>query len=121
MSINDTPNYVYPLLEDPNFNQKIANKKEFQDNKLNGVVAPIKERAEVLERMPFELSSHQLFVKSFMSFQTPYNSMLLYHGLGTGKTCTSILSTESFIQHKSKIVVMTPASLENNYRKELKK
>jgi hypothetical protein len=125
MSINDTPNYVYPLLEDPNFNQKIADKKEFQDNKLNGVVAPIKERAEVLERMPFELSSHQLFVKSFMSFQTPYNSMLLYHGLGTGKTCSAIGIAEDmrsylkkFQINKSIIIVASP-NVQTNFRLQL--
>jgi hypothetical protein len=125
MSINDTPNYVYPLLTDPDFNQKIANKKEFQDNKLNGVVAPIKERAEVLERMPFELSSHQLFVKSFMSFQTPYNSMLLYHGLGTGKTCSAIGIAEDmrvylkkFQINKSIIIVASP-NVQTNFRLQL--
>ena len=31
-----------------------------------------------------------MFVRNFMSFQTPYNSLLVYHGLGTGKTCSSI-------------------------------
>ena len=129
MSIQDeqfnTPTYVYPLLEDPNFNQKIADKKEFHDNKLNGVVAPIKERAEVLERMPFELSSHQLFVKSFMSFQTPYNSMLLYHGLGTGKTCSAIGVAEDmrsylkkFQINKSIIIVASP-NVQNNFRLQL--
>jgi hypothetical protein len=121
----NTPNYVYPLLEDPDFNQKIANKKEFQDNKFNGIVAPIKERSEILESMPFELASHQLFVKSFMSFQTPYNSMLLYHGLGTGKTCSAIGVAEDmryylkkFQINKSIIIVASP-NVQNNFRLQL--
>ena len=37
-----------------------------------------------------ELASHQMFVKNFMSFNTPYNSLLLYHGLGSGKTCAAV-------------------------------
>jgi hypothetical protein len=121
----NTPNYIYPLLNDPDFNQKIANKKEFQDHKFNGVVAPIKERAAILERMPFELASHQLFVKSFMSFQTPYNSMLLYHGLGTGKTCSAIGVAEDmrhylrkFQINKSIIIVASP-NVQNNFRLQL--
>jgi hypothetical protein len=121
----NTPTYVYPLLDDPNFNQKIANKKEFQDNKFNGVVEPIEKRAAVLERMPFELASHQLFVKSFMSFQTPYNSMLLYHGLGTGKTCSAIGIAEDmrhylkkFQINKSIIIVASP-NVQNNFRLQL--
>ena len=31
---------------------------------------------------------------NFMSFQTPYNSLLLFHGLGNGKTCASITVCE---------------------------
>lgn len=121
----DNPTYVYPQLEDPDFNQKIADKKEFLDNKFNGVVAPIKQRAEMLERMPFELASHQLFVKSFMSFETPYNSMLLYHGLGTGKTCSAIGIAEDmrnylkkFQINKSIIIVASP-NVQNNFRLQL--
>jgi hypothetical protein len=33
---------------------------------------------------------HQNFVKNFLSLQTPYNGLLLYHGLGPGKTCSAI-------------------------------
>ena len=121
----DTPTYVYPLLEDPDFNQKIADKKEFQDTKFNGVVQPIKERAELLQKQPFELASHQLFVKTFLSFQTPYNSMLLYHGLGTGKTCSAIGVAEDmrkylkkFQINKSIIIVASP-NVQNNFRLQL--
>jgi len=73
------------------------------------------------EKGAFDADPAQRLVRDFLHYDSPYRGLLVYHGLGTGKTCTSILSTESFIQHKSKIVVMTPASLENNYRKELKK
>lgn len=121
----DTPTYVYPLLEDPDFNQKIADKKEFMDTKFNGVIQDIKERAELLQKQPFELASHQLFVKTFMSFQTPYNSMLLYHGLGTGKTCSAIGVAEDmrkylkkFQINKSIIIVASP-NVQNNFRLQL--
>ena len=30
-----------------------------------------------------------MFVRNFV-FQTPYNGLLLFHGLGTGKTCSAI-------------------------------
>jgi hypothetical protein len=33
----------------------------------------------------FEIMPHQQFVRNFMSVDTPYNSLLLYHELGTGK------------------------------------
>ena len=38
----------------------------------------------------FELNPHQKIIRNFMSNETPYNGLLLFHGLGTGKTCSSI-------------------------------
>jgi len=81
----DTEEFLYPTLNDPNFNLKIAEKKEFNDSKYDGELYDIKKRADVLSNADFELAPHQLFVRNFLSFQTPYNSLLLYHGLGTGK------------------------------------
>ena len=54
----------------------------------------IKEYANKMCNADFELSPHQLFVRNFLSIQTPYNSLLLYHGLGTGKTCSAITICE---------------------------
>ena len=51
---------------------------------------------------------------------TPYRGLLLYHGLGSGKTCTSIAIAEGAKTHK-RVFVMTPASLKMNFFSELKK
>jgi len=85
---------LYPSLDDPNFNIKIAQKKEFNDNKYDGKIYDIEEQAKKLCEADFDLVPHQIFVKNFLSFQTPYNSLLLYHGLGTGKTCSAISVAE---------------------------
>jgi hypothetical protein len=82
--------YLYPNLDDPNFNIKIKNKKEFSDTKYDGTIVPIAQRANELSNAEYELLPQQAFVKNFMSFQTPYNSLLLFHGLGSGKTCSAI-------------------------------
>jgi len=82
---DETP-YLYPNLNDTEFNIKIASKKEFNDTKYDGKIhEDIKEYSDVLAKADFELQPHQAFVKNFLSFQTPYSSLLLYHGLGTGK------------------------------------
>ena len=81
---------LYPNLNDPNFIIKIAEKQEFNDNKYDGEIYDVKKYSEILNNAEFELAPHQIFVKNFMSFQTPYNSLLLYHNLGTGKTCSAI-------------------------------
>ena len=86
--LEETPdeNTLYPNLNDSLFNLKIANKKEFSETKYDGTIHNnIKEYADLLSNAEFELQPHQAFVKNFLSSQTPYNSLLLYHGLGTGK------------------------------------
>jgi hypothetical protein len=55
-----------------------------------------------------------------MNLYTPYRGLLLYHGLGSGKTCTSIAIAEGMKDSKC-VIIMTPASLQANYREELKK
>lgn len=77
--------FLYPSLNDPNFIIKIAEKKEFNDNRYDGEIHEIKDRAKLLANAEFELAPQQVFVRNFLSFQTPYNSLLLYHGLGSGK------------------------------------
>ena len=85
---------LYPNLNDPEFNVKLASKKEFHDYQYDGALHDIKSRADELSVAPFELAPHQMFIKNYLSFQTPYNSLLLYHQLGTGKTCSAIGVTE---------------------------
>ena len=61
--------------------------------------------------------SHQKFVSDFMNDNSPYRGLLLYHGLGSGKSGASIMITEGFKNRR--IVIMLPASLRNNYEREL--
>ena len=68
----------------------------------------------------FSLLIHQMVVRDYMNLYTPYRGLLLYHSLGSGKTCSSIALAEGMKNNK-KIIVMTPASLRPNYIAELKK
>ena len=72
------------------------------------------------QKVDFELLTHQLVVRDYLNLYTPYRGLLLYHGLGSGKTCTSIAIAEGMKSGK-KIVLMTPASLKMNFFNELKK
>ena len=67
----------------------------------------------------FSLLTHQKIVRDYMNLFTPYRGILLYHGLGTGKTCSSIAIAEGMKDTK-KIIIMLPASLRTNYMEELK-
>ncbi len=68
----------------------------------------------------FETLTHQKVVSDYLNLYSPYRGLLIYHGLGSGKTCTSITLAEGMKSEK-KIVVMTPASLKSNFFSELKK
>ena len=68
----------------------------------------------------FSLLTHQKIVRDYINLYTPYRGLLLYHGLGSGKTCSSIAIAEG-IKNDKKIMVLTPASLRDNYIEELKK
>jgi hypothetical protein len=67
----------------------------------------------------FSLLFHQKVVKEYINLHTPYRGVLLYHGLGSGKTCSSIAITEGLKSTKP-VIIMTPASLQKNYVEELK-
>lgn len=66
------------------------------------------------------LFPQQRIVKDYMQFDSPYRGILLYHELGSGKSAASIAAAEGYVNRK-KIVIMTPASLSQNYENELMK
>ena len=68
----------------------------------------------------FSLLTHQKIVRDYINIFTPYRGLLLYHGLGSGKTCSSIAIAEG-LKNNKEIMVFTPASLRENYIDELKK
>ena len=73
-----------------------------------------------VENVDFALLTHQKIVRDYLNLYSPYRGLLLYHGLGSGKTCTSIAIAEGMKSEKQ-IVLMTPASLKTNFFAELKK
>jgi hypothetical protein len=50
---------------------------------------------------------------------SPYRGVLVYHGLGSGKTCTSIAASEALYGSGKKIIIMTPIALKENFLNEL--
>ena len=68
----------------------------------------------------FNMLTHQKIVRDYINIYTPYRGLLLYHGLGSGKTCSSIGIAEGLKDDK-KVIILTPASLRMNYLEELKK
>ena len=67
--------------------------------------------------------AYQAFVRDYIQRASPYRGVLVYHGLGSGKTCTSIAAMEAlYVANPDKpVYVMTPASLSPNYKGEIMK
>lgn len=68
----------------------------------------------------FQFFNHQKLVRDYMGRDSPYRGILLYHGLGVGKTCGSIAIAESFRTNR-KICIMLNKSLKQNYRENIMK
>lgn len=99
-------------------------------NAINKLFEPYKNELELSEKNiscdnigssvgSFDLLLHQKIVRDYLNLYTPYRGLLLYHGLGSGKTCTSIAIAEGF-KSKKEVLIMTPASLHANYADQLK-
>ena len=64
---------------------------------------------------------YQRFVKEYTRMASPYRGLLVYHGLGSGKTCSAIAASEAIYGISNRrIIVMTPKSLRGNFINELK-
>jgi len=69
-----------------------------------------------------KLLKQQVFLSSYIKDNyDKIDKMLLFHGIGTGKTCTSITIAETIMEmnNKMKILVILPARLKTNYIDEL--
>ena len=128
---------LYPDYNNKNFNIVIANKKEFKDHAYldynkhlqtddaNERRKQFVKYANELCNTTFELAPHQYFVHNFLSITSPYNSILLFHGLGTGKTCSAISIAENMRLYNSsanvvnKIIIVASPNVQENFKKEL--
>ena len=110
-------NQFYPEITDNNFNEKIYYKKEFNKNAI-----PSKKPKKYSD--DFVLTPTQKLLKNYISRDTPYNGILIWHGVGVGKTCTAISIAENFKKDmekiNKKILILTPGeTLSGTWRNEI--
>ena len=124
--------FLYPELNDPELQLKIAQRQEFASTRYDGEIADIEEKSEEMCNKEFSLMPHQTFVRNFLSLHTPYNALLLFHGLGSGKTCSAIGIAEEARQYQKqisnvktktlfsgKICIVASPSVQKNFRLQL--
>jgi hypothetical protein len=115
--------YLKPIIEVKNTGNHIAPTqwisqymKEFPEW-INTTFLPYQVKEQTTKKSknaPFEPTSFQKFVRDYLSLSSPYRGLLLYHGLGSGKTCTSIIVAENLKLGKN-VILLSPASLRTNY------
>ena len=125
----------YPDFNDQDFNEKIFNKKEFFVNRIPSINIEKKngflDIQSVSDKMCIKndknpdmvLSNNQVFLRNFISPSTPYNGILLFHGTGVGKTCSSISIAEEFsgelLTYNKKIIILSNPSIKSNFMKNI--
>lgn len=119
----------YPSIYDSDFSHKIAKHGIFKKYKLTVNQKRLNDLYNAFETntaLPEDSKKHdtniyilkpfQKMLRNFMSPYTPYRSILIYHEMGVGKTCTAITIAESLKNivknSDSKIYVIRPDELE---------
>lgn len=97
----------YPSVSDPRFVDLLWKKKEFFE----------------LRNLHDEfLYPHQMFIQRFMSPETPYDRLLLFHNPGSGKTFSSIAVTESHKHLRKRALILVKGDTSSdNFRDQLEK
>jgi len=117
----------YPDLDDPEFTSKISNNKEFLIHKIPDfpIINNVKDFDEVSNKLcgKFDKMLYQHFISQYISYRTPYKSVLLYHGVGVGKTCSAITISEALLSSQTTseamIWVIMPQSLKNSFKSQV--
>jgi hypothetical protein len=104
----------YPDISDANFTNNLLKKTEFSRFKYP------KSMRTNCERTTFERTINQNFLRNYLSPMTPYNGVLLFHGVGVGKSCSAISIAEQFHKvFKKKTLILMPSSLVDNFKAQI--
>jgi hypothetical protein len=135
VNIGDTPINARLPKKSPPVNIKVSsyymNNREKFINFINSIFEPYRQELQSnsesiscdsigKDSETVSLLTHQKIVRDYMNLYTPYRGLLLYHGLGSGKTCSSIAIAEG-MKNSKRVIILTPKSLRENYISELKK
>ena len=118
----------YPSLQDPIFQQRLTQYEDFNIPFIRHDPKNAKDVEKLSNQLcnaSIELSTYQMVIHNFLSNSTPYNGLLLYHGLGTGKTCSAITIAEEhrkFLKQSGlpkKIYVLGNKNIKLNFKNQL--
>lgn len=70
-----------------------------------------------------ELQKYQIFLSKFLDFNGPYKNIMVYHGVGAGKTLATINVYNVLYNYTPQwnVFILLPATLETTWKNELKR
>ena len=102
---------LYPNSNDINISDNIKDRFEFD--------IPVIKEKNSCDNTDFKLAPYQIFLKNFICNDTPYNSILIYHGTGTGKTCSAVGIAENFRDiyqlPENRIIILSPDKIKQGW------
>lgn len=66
------------------------------------------------------LFPQQKFVRDYIQTDSPYAGLVLYHGVGVGKSCAAVAAIRA-LEANYRVIVMLPASIKKNFVTEMRK
>ena len=113
--------FSYPNINDEDFQKKIYEKREFyyhkipKQSKIDNYSDLKNYRDKICDSSTINFLSHQSLLANFINPETPYKGLLIFHGVGSGKTCAAIAIAENFKnlvqKYNTKIYILVPGPL----------
>ena len=119
---------AYPAHGDPAFVEKLLQLREFSHFRVKnpGTFRNEAEFEANTKRVCTDFDKlHQHLYEQYLSFRSPYRSLLLYHSLGVGKTCSAITIAEAMLMgHMAsegpRILVISSTALQRSFEDQIK-
>ena len=110
----------FPSYNNENLITELTKKPEFYYLKNRYQVKTIEDECDDTQ---FELGNHQEFLREFMNEKTPYNSLLVFHGVGVGKTCSAVTVSRNFIdiykRKEKKIICLVSKNIRDSWKRQI--
>lgn len=110
----------FPLKNSKNFSEEVFTKREFRMFELQRESLGIQNKCN---NLTFETAPHQLFLKNFMHKESHYKGILLFHGVGVGKTCSAVTIAESFrdvySRKEKRTIILSSKNIQIGWKKTI--
>ena len=122
---NDGVDYnFYPCNNDKDFIYELTRRLEFFHLKSLFNITELSKKCpsditKTNDPFNFELTNNQQFLKNFMNRKTPYKGLVIFHGVGVGKTCSAVNISRSyrdiFYKNNKKMICLVPKNIRGGW------